>query len=158
MEPVVFQERRLKTYAQHQLLMRQILIFILTIVLCSCFSIGDSFEKSYYEKISGIKFPDNYTVLETFDNGEWLTGTVLKIDNSALRNFVADNHFEPLKTLNDLHFLSNSFLQDYKAEFRETKNIFYLSKSSDKNNWKYVADLNNNILWTEISYPDWGGK
>ena len=103
-------------------------------------------------------FPDTYTVLETFDNGEWLTGTVLKIDNATLQKFVAKHHFDVLKNSNDLHFLSNSYLHEYKAEFTETKNICFLSKSSDKNNWTYVADLNNNILWAEIIYPDWGGR
>jgi hypothetical protein len=138
--------------------MRQTLIFIVTILLISCHSISDSFEKGYYEKISGIKFPDDYKVLETFDNGEWLTGTVLKIDNATLRNLVADNRFDTLQNSKDLHFLSNSYLNKYKAEFDGTKNIFYLSKSRDKNNWTYIADLKNNILWTEISYPDSGGK
>ena len=138
--------------------MRKILIFIVTILLCSCISIGDSFEKSYYEKISGIKFPDNYKLLETFDNGEWLTGTVLMIDNATLKNFVADNLFDTIKSTNELHFLSNSYLKEYKAEFHGITNIFYLSKSRDKNNWTYIVDLNKNILWTEISYPDYGGR
>jgi hypothetical protein len=138
--------------------MRQTLIFIITILLFACHSIGDSFEKGYYEKISGIRFPDDYKVLETFDNGEWLTGTVLKIDNATLRNLIAVNRFDALQSPRDLHFLSNSYLKEYKVEFDGTKNIFYLSKSRDKNNWTYVADLNTNILWTEISYPDWGGR
>ena len=106
------------------LLMRQILVCIVTVLLFSCHPIGDSFERVYYEKISGIKFPDNYKVLETFDNGEWLTGTVLKIDNATLRNLVADNRFDTLQSPNDFHFLSNSYLKDYKAEFNETTNIF----------------------------------
>jgi len=138
--------------------MRQSIIFIVSILLCSCFSDSDSFEKEYYEKVSGIKFPEDYKVLETFDNGEWLTGTVLKIDNIILKNFVAENGFDTLKNVNDLHFLSNSYLNDYKAKFTETKNIFYLSQARDKNSWTYVVDLNTNILWTEIRYPDWGGR
>ena len=79
--------------------MRLTLIFIVTILLFSCRPFGDSFEKSYYEKINGLKFPNNYSVLETFDNGEWLTGTVLKIDNATLRNFVVENRFDTLKNL-----------------------------------------------------------
>lgn len=138
--------------------MRDILIIILSSLLTSCFGNGNSFEKSYYEKVSNIKFPEKYKVLETFDNGEWLTGTVFKIDSSALMNFVIENHFDTLQNLNDIHLFSNNYLTRFKADFKSTKNVYFIRRSVNKNNWIYVADLNENKLWAEISYPDWGGK
>jgi hypothetical protein len=138
--------------------MRHFLIIILTFFLSSCFYNNLKFEKSYYEKISGIKFPEKYEVLEAFDNGEWLTGTVLKIDSLTLTKFVIDNHFDTLQNLNDIHLFSDSYLGKNKPDLSSTKNVYYISKSEHNNNWVYVVDLNRGRLWAEISYPDWGGK
>jgi hypothetical protein len=137
--------------------MKYIIIFTTTFILASCLHLEPCFEKGYYEKISGIKFPRYYQVLETFDNGEWLTGTVFKIKKSVLRNFIIENNFDTLQKFNDLHLQSNNYLINNKADFKTIKNIYYTSKSREKNNWIYVEDLNSNVLWAEISYPDWGG-
>ena len=136
---------------------RYSLVILIILILTAFFYRGKQFEKNYYERISGIKFPGNYEVLETFDNGEWLTGTVFRIRHSTLIKFIADNHFMVLLHMNDLKLLSNGYLKNYKASFKTPDGIYYLSRSSQKNNWIYVADLNNNMLWAEIGYPDWGG-
>ncbi len=137
--------------------MRHFIIIILITWLTSCNN-GNSFEKGYYEKVSGIKFPAEYKVLETFDNGEWLTGTVFEIDNATLKKFVIANHFDTLQNLNEIHLISNNYLTRHKANFKTIQNIYFVRKSVNKNNWTYVADLGDNKLWTEISYPDWGGQ
>jgi len=137
--------------------MRHFLFIILTIWFTSCNN-DNSFDKGYYEKVSRLKFPDKYKVLETFDNGEWLTGTVLEIDSITLKKFVIENHFDTLQNLNDIHLASNSYLTRHKANFVATRNIYFVSRSINKNNWTYVADLNANKLWTEIGYPDWSGR
>jgi len=64
------------------LLSRAILIFIIASLIHSC-SVAESFEKEFYERVSGIKFRDRYKLLESFNNGEWLASVVLKIDNST---------------------------------------------------------------------------
>jgi len=133
------------------------LAFTLVAVLQSCFDRVHGFEKDFFEKVSGIKFPHHYKELEFFDNGEWLTGVVLKIDNSILREFVIRNNFVALRNANDLHFSSNSYLGKYRVVFSKTRDIYYLRNSNGKNHWTYIADLKANMLWAEISYPDWGG-
>ncbi len=138
--------------------MRNFSMLILTIMLTSCMGCSIGFEKEFYEKVSHIKFPKKYKVLESFDNGEWLTGTVLAIDNAPLKKIIAENGFDTLRKMSDLHFLSNSYLTRHKAEFRTVHNIFFISKSENRNNWTYVVDLNDNRLWAEISYPDWSGN
>ena len=138
--------------------MRYILPFILTTLLVSCFGGAISFEKDYYERITGMKFPKDYQVLETFDNGEWLTGTVFEIDTATLQKFVQTYNFQSLKGLNELHLHSLNYLDTYKPNFASIRNIYFSSKSKGKNSWTYVADLNSGKLWSEISYPDWGGQ
>ena len=139
-------------------LMRHITIIILALLLNSCFDNTIQFEKEYYEKTTRIKFPKNYTVLESFDNGEFLTGTVFQIDSLTLRNFVNDNHFDTVSNYLDTHIISENYLTKNKPLFSTTRNVYFIRKNDQKINWTYIADLNTKRLWTEISYPDWGGK
>jgi hypothetical protein len=135
--------------------MRQFLILVfLSNILASC---EIQFEKNYYERISGIKFPAKYKVLETFDNGQFLTATVFEIDSLTLLKFIKENNFDTLRNLGDLTMFSESVLKKYKPAFTTTTNIFVIRKSKDKNHWNYVVDFNQRKLWAEISYPDWNG-
>jgi len=137
-------------------LMRYILPMIIATLLLSCFNSSTSFEKDYYERITGIKFPKDYEVLETFDNMEFLTGTVFKIDTVTLRSFVNRYNFQMLTELRDLQLVSVNYLRTYKPSFASTSNIFFIRESKEKNHWTYVADLNRGELWAEIWYPDSG--
>lgn len=50
--------------------MKPFLIFISAVLVVSCTGCEDSYENDFYERVTGIKFPKDYQVLETFDNGE----------------------------------------------------------------------------------------
>jgi hypothetical protein len=139
-------------------LMRHFSIIILALLLASCFDNKIKFEKEYYEKITRIKFPEKYTVLETFDNGEFLTGTVFQMDSVTLLNFIIENHFDTVRSYLDTHIMSENYLKTNKPTFNSTQSLYFISKSEKKINWTYIADLKSNRLWTEISYPDWGGQ
>lgn len=138
--------------------MRQVPIIILSILLSACGHHNIYFDKEYYEKATRIRLPENYTVLETFDNGEWVTGTVFKMDSLSLQGFIIANHFDTLTDYRDTHMMSESFLSEYKPLFSPTAHLYIIRKSDNKINWTYIADLTNKRLWAEISYPDWGGK
>ena len=139
-------------------IMRYFLIIISTLLFSSCFDNQIKFEKEYYERITHIKFPEKYIVLETFDNGEFLTGTVFKMDSVTLLNFIIENHFDTARSYLDTHIMSEYYLKANKPTFNSTDRIYFIRKSEKKINWTYVADLKSNRLWTEISYPDWGGQ
>ncbi len=87
---------------------------------------------------------------------EWLTGTVFKVDTATLRNFTRAYHFDTLYNLRDIELSSRYYLHSHKPAFTSTKNIYFIRKSQEKNNWTYVADLNSGTLWAEIWYPDGG--
>ena len=36
--------------------------------------------------------------------------------------------------------------------------LYFINKTVGKNSWVYLADLKKRMLWTEITYPDWGGN
>src|SRR4051812_12827921 len=109
--------------------MRNLQILKLALLLASCYGCSIPFERDFYEKVSHIKIPSSYKVLESFDNGEWLTGTVLAIDNANLRTFILDNGFDTLNNIGDLHLLSNTYLTRHKAEFTTPQNIYFISRS-----------------------------
>lgn len=137
------------------ILMLQTLIILLSSILSSC---GIYFDKEYYERISGIEFPAKYKVLETFDNGEFLTATAFNIDSLTLKKFIKENHFASPQTLTDLTSFSQSVFKKNKPIFTSTKNVYVLKRSKEKNHWNYIADLTQQKLWAEISYPDWAGN
>ncbi len=128
-----------------------------TLLLSSCWIL--SFDKDFYERVTGIKFPDKYKVLQTFDNGEYLTGAAFQLDSSTFHNFIANNHFDILK--NKRHFTMLSiglFDKSFQPDTSGNNTFFVIQDSRDKNDWTYLADPMTYRLWTEISYPDWGGQ
>jgi hypothetical protein len=124
--------------------MRHFPIIILTLLFSSCFDNQINFEKDYYEKTTRIKFPENYTVLETFDNGEYLTGTVFQMDSLTLLKFIIDNHFDTASNYIDTHIMSEGYFRKNKPIFNSRQNVYFIRKSKR--------------LWTEVSYPDWSGQ
>jgi len=138
--------------------MRHIFTIILTLLLTACFDNNIKFDKEYYERTTRIKFPKNYTVLETFDNGEFLTGTVFQMDSLTLRDFISENQFDIVTNHFETRMMSENYLTKNKPVFSSTKDLYFLRKGEQKIYWTYIADLNSKRLWTEISYPDWGGN
>jgi hypothetical protein len=115
------------------------------------------FENTYFEKVTGISLPDDYKVLENFDNGEWLTGAILQVKNAKLNDFVKKNNLQKIEHILDVDLMSKGYFKEKKPSFSLSKNIFFLRKHINDHNWVYVADLDKNELWVEISYPDYSG-
>ena len=90
------------------------------------------------------KFPKEYKVLETIDNGEFVTATVFQIDRASLSDFVKLNYFDTLKP-RDVHIplllFSGTYFKEYKPDFNYKENILYVQGTRGKNNLTCVADL-----------------
>ena len=135
---------------------RWLLICTLSVVLVSC---GDSFEKSYYEKVTRIKFPDNYKFVATADNGEYLTITILDLDKKDCKKFIADNNFQSISDffpkMIGLGYLDSSLR---KLPDRKLLLMNYHDKQPGKTGWMYFIDTTNCRLYCEIDYPDSDGN
>lgn len=71
------------------------IIFIFnSLLLITC---GLTYDREYYEKVTGIVIPKSSDVLETFDNGEYYTITSFKMDIVELQVFLQANHFEGIE-------------------------------------------------------------
>lgn len=135
------------------------LFFILLLCITGC---SQSFrDKQWYEKISGIKFPEKFEVVET-GALDYASIAVLMVDSQNLKSFVATNHFDSLKNLNELlPLIAESTLKKYKPNLQSTKGIYLLneiSKTVKEDSWVYVADINRGLLWVQVKYPDFSGN
>jgi hypothetical protein len=143
--------------------MKKYLTFFILLILTSCG--GPSFEKEYYEQSTKIKFPMDYTVVATADNGEFLTITILDLNKDGCDKFIRDNKFQTL--YND----SNSVLRSFEPQlsglnfldscYRKLpdKNLLVREKSFENGTgWTYYIDTLTCRLYCQINYPDWGGK
>jgi hypothetical protein len=131
---------------------------ILIMLICGvCLSCNTSFEQKYYERISGMNFPDGIRVIETFDNGEYLTTTTLQADSADLIYFKNKYHFEQATTFNPSQFLGENYLKKQLPNFSNLTNLYCKTGANGKNSWIYIIDIDRKLLWAEIQYPDWGG-
>lgn len=114
------------------------------------------YDKDLYEQISQIKIPKTAHVIESIDNGEFVTTTVFVVDSIILKNLIRFYAFDTNSLMPRL--LGNSYLVRNKLETANSNNIYYKSGTKAKNSWLYIIDLKNGKLWAEIQYPDWSGN
>ncbi|MBV4360518.1 hypothetical protein [Pinibacter aurantiacus] len=136
---------------------RNIIFITLPFVLFFLFSCA-SFDKEFYERVTNIKFPKAIKIIETYDNGEFYTCSSFKIDSFALRKFISDYKFEPLKRIYPSQFLGVHSLKKELPDFNNFDNKFFVTGTKGKNSWIYIIDLNKCILWAEVQYPDMAGN
>jgi hypothetical protein len=140
--------------------MKQFLLIISLIYFASC-KLGYEADKEFYEKISGIKIPDNYKVLENIDNGEFVTATVFQMDTATINQFAKANHFDTtIISMPSWQFLviSKNYFNTYKPDFKRSDVVLVNYGDKGKNSWQYVIDTKTKRLWVEIQYPDLGGQ
>lgn len=128
------------------------------LTFCSCCNFEPYYEKDYYEKVSGIKFPETAEAIETIDNGEFVTTTVFKIDNIKLQQFLNDYSFEKIERPFTLRLFGESYLKANKPDYSKDKNLYYKAGTKGKTSWLYFIDTDKKMLWAEIQYPDMAGN
>ena len=104
-----------------------------------------------------MKFPEKVRVIETFDNGEFVTTTSLCADSSELKRFIQQYQFEQTHDFYPTLFMGRHTLKKMKPDFNNLKDLYFKIGSKGKNSWCYIVDLKRQMLWAEIQYPDWGG-
>lgn len=95
-------------------------------------------------------------MVETYDNGEFYTTTVLKVDSILLRQFLTKYQFDTLKVIYPSHFLGEHSLK-IKPDFNNLNGLFYTRGTKGKNSWFYIVDVKQSMLWAEVQYPDMAG-
>ena len=132
------------------------LTLILSVILVSC---KDKFEKSYYEKTTNIKFPDNYKFVATADNGEFMTIAILDLGKKDCKKFITEYNFEPITDFFP-KMIGIAYLDGNlgKLPDRTVSLVKYNDKEPGKVGWTYLIDTTTCRLYCEIDYPDWDGN
>ena len=125
------------------------------ILLQSC---GSAYDKNYYERISGIKIPVTSSLIETYDNSEFVTVTSFKMTPLDIVELSNNYHFEAVDGSFIPDFFGNHFLKGAKPENSNLNKCLMKIGQKGKATSVYVIDTSKNILWAEINYPDWSGK
>ncbi|MBO0950679.1 hypothetical protein [Fibrella forsythiae] len=136
--------------------MRNLVSYIALLMALTSWSCT-SFDQAYYEKASGVKLPVETEVIESFDNGEYLTVTSLKSDSISLAGLIKKYNFEKRSQASLPAFTGLNYLKEVKPDLIRERNLYVKSASKGGNSWLYIIDLKQHILWAQIQYPDWGG-
>jgi hypothetical protein len=104
-----------------------------------------------------MEFPKKVEVVETFDNGEFVTTTSLIVDSFQLQEFIKKYQFEQNDSFYTRQFIGGRTLKGTKPNFSKGRGLYFKTGSKGKNSWCYIVDLKELMLWAEIQYPDWGG-
>ena len=99
---------------------RHVTIALLILSLPSC---GIYFEQDFYERISGMKFPKEIQVIETFDNGEFFTTTSFWVDSPHLKDFMTKYGFDRRDKIYPSQFLGNNVLKKAQPDFTNLQDI-----------------------------------
>jgi len=136
--------------------MKRSIILFFVVIFFSC-SKGRFYDAEFYERISGIKIPVSAHVLESFDNGEFVTTSTFEINETDLKEFVKQYTFELKDGSNSPHFFGSNHLKGDRPNLHNSKNLYMNFGSKGKNSWLYIVDLKANRLWAEIQYLDMAG-
>ena len=133
----------------------KIIALIVMIILQAC---GQAYDKGFYESISGIKIPENASVIETVDNGEYMTVTTFKITTTDIAELRRKYNFEAVDGSFIPDFLGDNFLKGPKLANSDLNKCLMKTRQKGKTTAVYVIDTSKQLLWAEINYPDWGGN
>jgi hypothetical protein len=132
------------------------ILFLVMLTFASC---TDQYarNKNYYERVSGVKVPADYRLLEFYDNGEFETAAAFTVDSVDLQKFITTYNLKPMLDPYSTAAIGIGF-QTNKPSFDNLRHMYMLRGQNGKTFWTYVADLEKERLWAQINYPDWGGQ
>lgn len=118
---------------------------------------GHAYDKRFYERVSGIAIPESARMIETFDNGEFVTVTSFKVTPANISELRGKGKFEAVDGSFVPGFLGNAFLKGPKPEQSDLNKCLMQLEQKGKTLAVYVPDTSKQLLWAEINYPDWAG-
>ncbi len=137
--------------------MKYVLLSLVIFCFSSCSDSKDIFDYKFYNKVTGLPLPESYEVVETHDNGEWITTTTLKVDSVILKKYIAVNNFKPFAKMHP-ELMGATYLKGRKPRKDDWIKEYYFSGDRGQNYWIYIVDIKRNLLWAEVIYPDWSGN
>lgn len=138
------------------------LIFLYCIFLNSC-SIFKNAEVEYLEKISGVEFPADIVIYETFDNMEFLLGGVFGLSKENCSYFKSKLNFTrmvldssgPIR--DSFYSFADYYLKDSLNKFSPKSSMIIWEDCRKGNQVTFCIDTINLKMWCASWYPDNSG-
>ena len=139
------------------------LFVFLFCALFVCCGILKNSEVEYLEKISGIPFPKDIVINETFDNAEYILGGVFQLKKEDLSYFESKLKFKTLSrdTSGQIEVsyyqFHDAWLQDSLNNFHPKRSMIIWSDCKMSNQITFCIDTIDLKMWCESWYPDNSG-
>lgn len=143
--------------------MKYSVLLLLSLILFSCCENVHKRNIQYFENVSNIPFPEDLNVLETFDNGEFMSCGVFTLTKDQLNYFKHKASFKRIRKPSLLdsyiyHQFPNHLLKDSANHFFPNASIvkwYHCNNCPDITMYIDTIDLK---MWCYTSYPDQSGN
>jgi hypothetical protein len=116
-------------------------------LVCSFCISCSGYDEAYYEKASGITLPGSAIPIESFDNGEFVTITSLRIPKPDMLKLVSEYNFKEITSDYTPSLWGIDNLHKEKPRENSLAGYIYFMKSNGKVHSTYLADTVKCILW-----------
>jgi hypothetical protein len=155
-----------------KMIYKGMILIIITIMigleLDGCLNKSNNYEFKYFEKISGVKFPNSYKVQDYYDNGQWFVRVKLKLDTTDVISLIKKYKIKNLRNNFDTNFdlsygailinnVSETFNQSKFSTIPTHQEVYYIDSCTKMNRILYIMDKKSGDFWGIIEYPDWSG-
>ncbi|WP_299249846.1 hypothetical protein [uncultured Aquimarina sp.] len=154
----------------------RITFFSIFILLISCNGklTKGSCDFEFFEKTSGIKFPDNVEIISCGDSLEGDVWVHLQLTKEDTSDFISKMDFQsysseaeyitedkdkilPFFPDNDsIEVFEQNMFEKY-VEIPKTDLTFIANISKEKQYLTYILNVESGLFWGHIAYPDWSG-
>jgi len=148
-----------------------IIVFFLSLISCGNTKTESSCDFNFFEKTSGIKFPQEKEIINCADDYEGIIWLNLKLKQEDASEFIENLNMHQFSNIindetNKLYGSEDNQLVDHLKMFINdsiepiTKNSNTYLKTIDKENQYviYILNKESGFFWGLIEYPDWAGN
>ena len=114
---------------------------------------------SWMTEVSNIKIPDNYKLLQFYNNYE--LGIIIKfsIDPKETQSFIKKNNLSQIegmtfKMLLIIDIENNWYVKNGNPQ--QNNSYFFLEDCNEENTWRILINVDTNEVWFEMMYSKVG--
>jgi hypothetical protein len=128
------------------------------IALFTSIIVTDCGRSDYFEKVTGIEFPESIETIEIVDNAEFYTiGKFIITNTKDIQCLIRNNGFVRLENDQKPVLLFSDSLKKPNRIIHGSNEPYCISGKSKTNRWNALLYKDTGEFWIEIAYPDHSG-
>jgi hypothetical protein len=112
---------------------------------------------NFIQETSKIKLPDNYEVIDCYDNLEYVITAVFQVDSSGIGILLKENIFKKAPVNYKLDWFGFNYLDEDNRNIGNNDDLYFLEDCYKSNTWHFLLNTKTGMLWCSVLYPDWSG-